>query len=702
MLSPVGGAGYSPAMPPSQIQPNRNIPALLDAAIASFSAGQPAEARSHCERVLYLQPKNVDALHLLGVMLCSGGESEKGLKLIRRAIAFQPRYPSALNNLGNILKDLGRFDEALASYDKAIALDPSLAEAFFNCGNALGAMGRPADAVARFDRALALRPDYAEALANRGNALGDLGRLEDALDSFDRAIAVRPDFAAAQYNRGNTLAALGRGPEALASYDRALALEPTSVDALNNRGIALQQARRYADARASYDRALAVRPDDADTLNNLGNLYLEQGRIAAAVEAYSQAARQRPDLPVPASNLLMALNYTKDRTPAEMLAAHRDWAGRFAVPPATPFGPRRPGRLRVGYVSSDLRTHSVAYFLEPLLAHHDRDRVEIFCYSNTRQGDETTERLRALSDHWIPIAPLDDRAAAARIRADGIDLLVDLGGHTGHSRLAVFAHRAAPAQVSWLGYPNTTGLATMDYRLTDAIADPPGQTDAFHSERLVRLARGFLCYRPPAGGPALAPPPCREQGVVTFGSFNHPAKLSDETVRLWADLLARVPRSRLLLKYRIFEDAATRQFHQGRFAAAGLASDRLELVGHIDAAHGHLAAYGRVDIALDPFPYNGTTTSCEALWMGVPVVTLAGTRHAGRVGASLLHRVGLDEFVADDAASYVAVAAALATDPDRLALLRSGMRERLAASPLLDGAGFARSVETAFEEIRPL
>jgi len=689
-------------MPPPQIQPNRNISALLDAAIASFSAGRPAEARGYCERVLYLQPKNVDALHLLGVMLCSGGESEKGLKLIRRAIAFQPRYPAALNNLGNILKDLGRFDEALASYDKAIAIDPTLAEAFFNCGNALGAMGRSADAVARFDRALALRPDYAEAFANRGNALGDLGRLEDALDSFDRALATNPQFAAAHYNRANTLAVLGRGAEALAAYDRALVLEPTYVDALNNRGIALQQARRYSDALASYECALAVRPDDADTLNNLGNLYLEQGRVAAAVEAYSRAVRQRLDLPVPASNLLMALNYADDRTPVAMLAAHRDWACRFAGPPAPPFGPRRPGRLRVGYVSSDLRTHSVAYFLEPLLAHHDRDRIEIFCYSNTRHGDQTTERLRALCDHWVPIAPLDDRAVAARIRADGIDLLVDLGGHTGHSRLAVFAHRAARAQVTWLGYPNTTGLATMDYRLTDAIADPPGQTDAFHSERLVRLERGFLCYRPPSDAPAVAPPPCLEQGVVTFGSFNHPAKLSDETVRLWADLLARVPRSRLLLKYKIFEDAASCQFHQDRFAAAGLAPDRLELVGHIDPAQGHLAAYGRVDIALDPFPYNGTTTSCEALWMGVPVVALAGTRHAGRVGASLLHRVGLDALVADDAASYLAVAAALATDPDRLALLRSGMRERLTASPLLDGTGFARAVEAAFEAIHPL
>ena len=686
-------------MPPSPVQSNRNVPALLDAAIAELEAGRIDDARVHCERVLYLQPKNADALHLLGVILCSGGDHEKGLKLIRRAIAFQPRHPVALNNLGNILKDLGRYEDALTSYDKALAIDPTLVELLYNSGNLLSQIGRMQDAVARYDRALELRPGLAPALANRGNALGALGRLDDALDSFDRAIAAQPNFAEAHYNRANTLAALDRPADALAAYDRALALNSAYVDALNNRGIALQQLRRFADALASYERALALKPDDADTLNNLGNLRHEQGRAAAALDAYGAAVRSRPDLPGPASNLLMALNYTDAKTPAEMLAAHQDWDTRFAVPSAQPHGARAPGRLRIGYVSADLRTHSVSYFLEPLLAHHDRTRVEIFCYSNSRNADATTARLRELADHWVPISSLDDGAVAERIRADGIDLLVDLGGHTGHSRLAVFAHRAAPAQLSWLGYPNTSGLAAMDYRLTDAIADPPGESDLAHTEKLIRLDQGFLCYRPPSDAPPVTPPPCRERGLVTFGSFNHPAKLSDATVRCWADLMARVPGSRLLLKYKIFEDEATRRFHQDRFLAAGLAADRLEILGHIDDAQGHLGAYGQIDVALDPFPYNGTTTTCEALWMGVPVVSLTGSRHAGRVGASLLHRVGLDDLVAPDPEAYGALAVALAGDPDRLAALRSGMRDRLTASPLLDGAGFARSVEAVFRTI---
>ena len=681
---------------PSTVPPSRNVPALLQAAVAALQAGQLAEAGALCDRVLYLQPKNVDGLHLQGVVLCSGGDSEKGLKLIRRAIAFQPRHGTALNSLGNILKDLGRYDEALTSYDKALAVDPTLAEAFYNAGNALRELGRPAEALDRYDRALALRPDYAAAHTNRGNALGDLGRFDDALASFDRAVAVRPDFAEAHYNRGNALAALDRGDEAIAAYDRALALQPDHVAALNNRGIALQAARRFDAALASYERALACAPDDADALNNLGNLRHEQGRVAAAIDAYGRAVGLRPDRTGPASNLLLLRNYTDALSPAEMLAAHRDWERHLAVPPPAPFPPRRAGRLRIGYVSADFRTHSVAYFFEPLLAHHDRSLVELFCYAHGRQADATTERLRALADHWVPIEGRTDAEVAARIRADGIDLLVDLGGHTGNSHLPVFAHRAAPVQVTWLGYPNTTGLAAMDYRLTDGIADPPGATDPFHSERLVRLEHGFLCYRPPAGAPDVAPPPPGARGFVTFGSFNHPAKLSDETVRVWSQLLDRVGDSRLLLKSKAFEDDSTRRHHRDRFAAAGLAPDRLDLVGHIDDPQGHLAAYGRIDVALDPFPYNGTTTTCEALWMGVPVVTLAGTRHAGRVGASLLHRVGLDELVAGDPAAYVALAAELAEDRSRLETLRAGLRDRLTASPLLDGAGFARSVETAF------
>jgi predicted O-linked N-acetylglucosamine transferase (SPINDLY family) len=681
---------------PSSLPPNRNVPALLDAAIAALNAGDLVAARAHCERVLYLQPKNVDGLHFLGLVLCSAGETDKGLKLLRRAIAFAPRHGAALNNLGNILKDLGQFADALASYDRALAVDPTLAEAHFNAGNALSALGRSAEALDRYDRALAIRPGYVAVLVNRATAQGDLGRFDAALEDLDRAVATAPDFAEAHYNRGNALAALDRGVDAIASYDRALLLDPGHRAALNNRGIALQAARRFDAALASYERVLALDPNDADALNNLGNLRHEQGRIADALEAYDKAVRLRPAVAGPASNLLLLQNYMDEQSPAAALAAHRAWAARIVAPPSAPFPARRPGRLRVGYVSADFRTHSVAYFFEPLLAHHDRAAVETFCYAQGRAADATTERLRAQADHWVPIGNLTDEQVAARVRADGIDILVDLGGHTGNSRLAVFAWRAAPVQVTWLGYPNTTGLTVMDYRLTDAIADPVGTTDPFHTERLVRLDDGFLCYRPPFDAPAVAPTPARERGFVTFGSFNHPAKLADATVAAWSALLARVPDSRLLLKAKAFEDETARRHHMERFVAAGAAADRLDLVGHIDDPQGHLAAYGRIDLALDPFPYNGTTTTCEALWMGVPVVTLAGDRHAGRVGASLLHRAGLDELVAGNRDEYVSLAAALAMDIDRIAALRAGMRDRLSRSPLLDGARFARAVEAAF------
>jgi predicted O-linked N-acetylglucosamine transferase (SPINDLY family) len=678
-------------------QPDRDIPALLGRAFDGLNDGRWAEARQLCERVLRLQPKHVEALHLLGLVLCRSGESDKGLKLLRRAIAFEPRAAALHNNLGNVLRDLGRAEEALGAYDKALAVEPALAAALYNSGNALRDLDRPADAVQRYDRALALQPDYAEALVNRGNAQATLGEPDAALASFDQAIALRPDFAEAHYNRANALATMGRKADALAGYDRALALEPAYAAALNNKGIALQADGRYAEAQACYETALAANPEDGEALSSLGNLKTEQGRVEEALEIFAAAARLRPDLPGPHSNLIMTRNYRTGLAAADHLAAHRAWGAALAVPKPRPFPLRRPGRLRVGYVSADFRTHSVAYFLEPLLAHHDRAAVEVFCYADVARPDATTARLRALADHWVPIDRLSDAGAAARIRDDGIDLLIDLSGHTGQSRLSLFAARPAPVQATWLGYPATTGLAAMDWRLTDGIADPPGAAEPFHAERLLRLPNGFLCYRPPAEAGEPAPAPMIANGFVTFGSFNQLAKLSDETVAAWASVLDRVPGSRLLLKSKALDDAATRAWHLGRFQSHGIAAERLELLGYIAAADGHLAAYGRIDVALDPFPYNGTTTTCEALWMGVPVVTLAGDRHAGRVGVSLLTRIGLDTLVAHDIADYAARATALVADRDGLTALRAGLRDRLRASPLLDEPRFARDMEAAFE-----
>jgi predicted O-linked N-acetylglucosamine transferase (SPINDLY family) len=400
----------------------------------------------------------------------------------------------------------------------------------------------------------------------------------------------------------------------------------------------------------------------------------------------------------------MILNYDGHLSAATLFDAHRaldERYGRAVFRPdahANDRGAER--RLRVGYVSPDFRSHSVAHFLEPLLRRHDRNAVEVFCYAEVNWPDARTECFKQLADHWLLTVGMSDEEVAERIRRDRIDILVDLAGHTasGHaakSRLLVFARKPAPVQMTWLGYPNTTGLKAIDYRMVDEVTDPVGEADAFASETLVRLSGGFLCYGGDDGPPAPGPVPSLTTGTVTFGSFNSPPKLSPATLDAWAQVLARLPEARLLLKGKPFADAATRALYHDRLAERGVGPERVELAPWLPE-QAHLALYDRLDIALDPFPYNGTTTTCQALWMGVPVVALRGDRHASRVGASLLTQIGLPELIADSIGAYVEIAVALAGDPARLADLRHSLRRRMLASSLCDAAGFARKTEHTY------
>jgi predicted O-linked N-acetylglucosamine transferase (SPINDLY family) len=350
-------------------------------------------------------------------------------------------------------------------------------------------------------------------------------------------------------------------------------------------------------------------------------------------------------------------------------------------------------------VSADFRAHSVASFLTPLLEGHCRRVVEIFCYADVIRPDAVTAHLRGLADHWLPVAGMPDEALSQRIRADGIDILVDLGGHTAHNRLRVFACKPAPVQLTWLGYPNTTGLRAIDYRIVDDVTDPPGAADGFASETLLRLPGGFLCYGAAKDATEPAPPPCLKTGVITFGSFNNPAKMSPATLDTWAELLTRVAGARLLLKGKPFADEACRASFLARFGERGVAAERVQLIAWLPNSTAHLALYEQIDIALDPFPYNGTTTTCEALWMGVPVVTLRGNRHSARVGASLLGQLGLTDWIAASTGDYVEIALALGADPGNLHSLRHSLRRLMAASSLCDGNAFARKIENAYRTI---
>jgi predicted O-linked N-acetylglucosamine transferase (SPINDLY family) len=400
------------------------------------------------------------------------------------------------------------------------------------------------------------------------------------------------------------------------------------------------------------------------------------------------------------SNLLLDLHYAEGPTREEFFQQHLLWAQRwFAAPP--PHRPRavvpRSRRIRLGYLTPDLRNHAVAYFFEPLLEHHERSRFELVAYASVEHEDAVSRRMREHFDAWLNVFGLADEALAARIRDDGIDVLVDLAGHTAGNRLGVFARAPAPVQLTYLGYPDTTGLAAVDARVTDLRCDPPG-SEPFHTERLLHVPTGMHVYRPPSSAPEPAPPPCAERGHLTFGSFSNTAKMSERTIARWAAALTVVPTARMLLKFPTLADRETSARFRALFERYGVAAERVELRGGTPPLEEHLAAHAEVDVMLDTFPYHGTTTTCEALWMGVPVVTLVGDRHAARVGLSLLDQVGLASFALESEAEWLARVAALDTPEGReeLAMLRATLRERMRASSLCDGAAKTRAIEALY------
>ncbi|HEX8913330.1 MAG TPA: tetratricopeptide repeat protein, partial [Humisphaera sp.] len=472
------------------------------------------------------------------------------------------------------------------------------------------------------------------------------------------------------HKEGSALLRQRRIDEAIDALSRLVELHPTSAKAHKDLGAAYLRTNRLDEAVACLTKALELRPRFADALASLGDACHLQGKVDDAAGYYRRALALRPSADKTHSNLLLTLNYSRKLSPQALFDEHLNWARQHARPLAAEWrphandpSPERP--VRIGYVSPDFRRHSVNFFLEPLLARRDRQNFHVTCYSDVLRPDDVTDRIRAGADHWRDVRGLSDAEAAEQVREDAVDILVDLAGHTGTNRLGVFARRPAPVQVTYLGYPNTTGLEAIDYRVTDEAADPTGQTERLHAEHLVRLP-SFLCYAPPPEAPPVSPPPSAAAGGrITFGCFNVLAKVTPEAIGLWARIMAALPGSRMVMKDRLGSLAypARRRYVQDIFAYHRVNPDRLDLLGREQSFADHLAAYSKVDVVLDPFPYNGTTTTCEALWMGVPVIALAGNRHAARVGVSILTAAGLTEFIAPNAEAYARAAVTLAKDP---------------------------------------
>jgi predicted O-linked N-acetylglucosamine transferase (SPINDLY family) len=570
-------------------------------------------------------------------------------------------------------------------------------------GLALLQAGRLADAAAALRQILAVQPNHADALHLLGLVAYHEGRYGEAVDLIMAALT----YHASEIfygNLGNAFAAQGKQAAAIECFRQAISLKADYVQAHNNLGNMLREQGDLTGAVRCFRTVIALKPDYAEAHNNLANALVDLGDLDAAIRAYRDAIALKPDLLEARSNLLFILSYREDLDQAAYLAEAVEF-GRIATAGATPWRnwltstdvAERQAPLRVGLVSGDLKTHPTGHFLESILAHIDRSRIELVAYPTRRLEDALTARIKPYFSAWTPLAALNDEQAAARIRDDRIDLLLDLSGHMNFNRLPLFAWRPAPVQASWLGYFASTGLPAIDYLLGDPHVLPPGE-QAYYTERLRRLPDSYLCFTPPTERVHIGPSPLATQGHVTFGCFNHLMKMNDSVVDVWARIVHAVPGSRLFLKAKQLDDVPTRETTLARFAARGIDASRLILEGRSPRAD-YLAAYNRIDIALSPFPYPGGTTSVEGLWMGVPVVCRQGDRFLSNICTSMLHSAGLPEWIAKDNEEYVAKAVAFAADAPRLAALRTSLRESLLASPLCDAARYARNLESAFESM---
>jgi protein O-GlcNAc transferase len=679
-----------------------NAQCLHNLAIALRQMNRLPESLKALDQSLALKPNFAQAHHNRGKALEGLGKRAEALAAYRQALALKPDLAEAHSSLGALLVDLGQAHEAVAACSRALELDPKLADAYSNLGNALGALGRGDEALAAYQRAVELDPRNALFHYNLGIALKNAGDIEKAVAATRRAVELKDDYFQAWNNLGVLLLNMLRVETAREALERATAIKPDYAEAWSNLGLALKESGRISDALNAVRRALALNPNDASAHNNTGIILTEMARLEEAMQSHRKAVEINPDDAAMHSNLVFCFHYQRGDDGPGGLKEAKLWDSRHGQPLRNSIPPhvnnRDPDRrIRVAYITNDFLEHPINRFLQPLIQNHDHAKFEIICYCDVWNPNPATSLPRDTVDQWHEIMGMSNESLAELIRRDAIDILVDLTGHTSCNRLKAFARKPAPVQISYLGYPATTGLATIDYRLTDALADPPGMTDAFCSETLLRLPRTNWGFAPPAGAPD--PPATRQARPIRFGSFNRVAKLSPQTLDLWAATLAAIPNSRLLIKDRAMEDSAIRDRIGKSFADRGIDPQRLELIGRHRGFAEHFQSYGQVDIALDTFPYHGTTTTCDALWMGVPIVTLAGKTHVARVGVSLLTNLGLGEWIAHSPDEYASIAAELARDTAGLAELRRTMRARMQASPLMDGPQFAHDVEAAYHDV---
>ncbi len=733
----VGGSSPGPAAD-SEVPASSGdgADALMRDGVARHMKGDLGGAEAAYRKVLEGHRDHVDAMHLLGKLLGQKGQLDQARDLLERVLAVTPGNGEANSDLGNVYRAKGDAKRAEECFRRVLDISPENAAAHRNLGYLRLEEGNEAEALQHLTAALKVEPEVLQDQFTVAEALANGGAHAEAIPHYQKSVAIKPDLALAHNHLAFSLSVCGRHDEAMRHYGEAIALDPNDYVSRNDYGLLLQKFARYeaaaeqlkkaielnpefagghlnlgnvnrdlgrfADARRCYQKAMELEPENADAHNNLGTVLKDQGRVAESTEHVRRAIELRPGFAEAHSNLLMNLQYMDDVGIDALYQAHQEWVSSQIQTDIRPLSdhrnapdPERP--LRIGYISPDFCTHPVGLFLQPVLECHDESKFFVICYDDLYRGDAVTERLKPLADEWRSVAGRDDQQVGEMIRSDAIDILVDLTGHTANNRMRLFARRPAPVQASWIGYLHSTGLPQMDYLIADAVAVPEDTRQQF-SETVVRLPHCFLCYGQPEGRPDASPPPSAECGFVTFGSYNNLAKLSDTTLRRWKRILDETADSRLLLKNSAFNDAETREEYLQKLGALEFDPGRVTLEG--SSAHGeYFSSYSRIDIALDPHPFSGGTISVDALWMGVPVVTLAGDRMASRTSASVLSCLGLDALVTDDDDAYVGAAVSLAADAGSLAGLRRDLRARFRQTALGEAKMFTANLEKAYRDM---
>lgn len=732
----------------------QNACALTHCGILYKDEGRLREAAESYQKALKADPSYKPAAECLAIVLTDlgtslklAGNTQEGLQKYYEALKTDPHYAPAYYNLGVVYSEMMQFDTALSCYEKAALERPMYAEAYCNMGVIYKNRGDLESAIACYERCLAVSPNFEIAKNNMAIALTDLGtkvKLEGDIDQgisyYKKALYYNWHYADAMYNLGVAYGEMLKFDMAIVFYELAFHFNPHCAEACNNLGVIYKDRDNLDKAVECYQLALSIKPNFSQSLNNLGVVYTVQGKMDAAanmiekaiianptyaeaynnlgvlyrdagnitlaIDAYEQCLKIDPDSRNAGQNRLLAMNYINEGHDEKLFVAHRDWGRRFMrlYPQYTswdnPKDPERP--LVIGYISPDYFTHSVSYFIEAPLAHHEYAKYKVVIYSAVVKADAKTIRFRdkvlKKGGIWRDIYGIDEKKVATMVREDKVDILVELTGHTANNKLGTMACRPSPVQVTWIGYPNTTGLPAIDYRITDSLADPPDSKQK-HVEELVRLPDCFLCYTPsPEAGPVL-PTPALSNGFITFGSFNNLAKITPKVLQVWARILSAIPNSRLVVKCKPFSCDSVRERFLSTLEQLGLEPLRVDLLPLILLNYDHMQAYSLMDISLDTFPYAGTTTTCESLYMGVPCVTMAGSVHAHNVGVSILSKVGLGNLIAKNEDEYVQLAVQLASDVTALSNLRMGLRDLMSRSPVCDGPKFTLGLESAYRNM---